>query len=557
MCACLPCAFTLKDEDRQNKPSAVHGLSRDGRQSDRQTRAQALHAMAPCPLPQVRSVGNVVAAGQPRQTAGSDTRPNRTTPGIVSAADPILAGLAGLTRPDTPSTPKSGEFVADAAEESIPARIKARFGRCPMLIEAISQTTLGNTYILQNDDDLHVGSAVTIHATWTDPASHTGVDTVISWTGTHRIIVDGTILAADECINLVGCVTAQTVTINATGRLTSGGDGVVADADGVILDGIGSILRNDGVISSYGSAASLVVPDAGTTTVINTGTMTGRVSGVWHKWGNGTLVLKNTGLIESDAYSVLGGGGADLVTNQGTLRGTVDLAGGNDLYDGRGGQVQGRILGGDGNDSFIAGTGAETIDGGLGLDTLDFSASAVSVTVSLFNALNNRGDAAGDVYTGIETILGSTHADRLTGDSHANTLTGKGGADVLYGAAGDDRLTGGTGIDTLTGGAGADSFVFTSTQGNGDSLTDFASGVDHILLRAAAFGYGGTRGALSNLDLVIGSAPQALDASDHFLFRTTDATLWFDRDGSGQAAAVLVADLQAGATLGAADILLF
>jgi hypothetical protein len=177
-----------------------------------------------------------------------------------------------------------------------------------MLIEAISQTTLGNTYILQNNDDLHVGSAVTIHATWTDPVSHTGVDTVISWTGTHRITVDGTILAADECINLVGCVTAQTVTINATGRLISGGDGVVADADGVILDGLGSILRNDGVISSYGSAASLVVPDAGTTTVINTGTMTGRVSGVWHKWGNGTLVLKNTGLIESRRHSVLGGG---------------------------------------------------------------------------------------------------------------------------------------------------------------------------------------------------------------------------------------------------------
>ena len=48
----------------------------------------------------------------------------------------------------------------------------------------------------------------------------------------------------------------------------------------------------------------------------------------------------------------------------------------------------------------------------------------------------------------------------------------------------------------------------------------------------------------------------AQDADDRFIFRTTDRTLWFDADGSGAGAAIMVADLQAGAVVTAADILL-
>jgi hypothetical protein len=46
----------------------------------------------------------------------------------------------------------------------------------------------------------------------------------------------------------------------------------------------------------------------------------------------------------------------------------------------------------------------------------------------------------------------------------------------------------------------------------------------------------------------------AQDADDRFIFRTTDASLWFDADGKGSAAAEMIADLQAGAVLTAADI---
>ena len=48
----------------------------------------------------------------------------------------------------------------------------------------------------------------------------------------------------------------------------------------------------------------------------------------------------------------------------------------------------------------------------------------------------------------------------------------------------------------------------------------------------------------------------AQDADDRFVFCKDAATLWWDVDGKGGAAAVLLADLPAGAVLTAADILL-
>ncbi|MGB4828457.1 MAG: hypothetical protein WBP18_14525 [Paracoccaceae bacterium] len=49
---------------------------------------------------------------------------------------------------------------------------------------------------------------------------------------------------------------------------------------------------------------------------------------------------------------------------------------------------------------------------------------------------------------------------------------------------------------------------------------------------------------------------RATAADDRFIFRTTDRTLWFEADGSGAGAAIMVADLQAGAVVTAAEILL-
>jgi Ca2+-binding RTX toxin-like protein len=418
-----------------------------------------------------------------------------------------------------------------------------------MLIEATTQTTEGHTYILTGNDDLNVGLGVTIRSTLTDA--------VTTWIGQHTFTVEGTIIGEDECINTIGCEAAQTVIIGATAQLTSGGDGVVTDADGVILDGIGSMMTNAGHINSYGSCASVFVRDAGTTTVSNSGVMVGRVAGIWHKFGIGTFIINNTGSIESPHNAILGGASADIVTNSGIMTGTVDLAGGNDVLNNRTGTIIGAILGGDGDDRFVLGATAENIDGGAGFDTLDLSSYTKGVTVNLADATVNFGIAvSGDTFAGIEAILGTTRADVLVGDAGDNAFYGNGSGDKLTGGAGADTLDGGARMDTLTGGDGADMFQFRASIDMNDRITDFTVGQDHLLFEGSAFGYGDTTGAVSADDFIVRTSRMALDATDHFIFRTTDHSLWYDVDGVGGKGSVAVAYFQNGITLSAADLLL-
>ena len=49
----------------------------------------------------------------------------------------------------------------------------------------------------------------------------------------------------------------------------------------------------------------------------------------------------------------------------------------------------------------------------------------------------------------------------------------------------------------------------------------------------------------------------AQDGNDRFIFRTTDETLWFDRNGSAAGGLTLLADLQDGAVVAFTDIDLF
>ncbi|MGL4320254.1 MAG: calcium-binding protein [Paracoccaceae bacterium] len=417
-----------------------------------------------------------------------------------------------------------------------------------MLIEATSQTIQGHVYILYGNDDLNVAAGVTIQSSTTDA--------VTTWDGQHKITVSGTILGFDDGINMIGTSLAQTVTIAATGRIETANDGSIIDADGVILDGAWSVLTNAGTIVAQGSGASLFVRDGATTTVTNSGTMSGIVAGVWNKFGSGTLNFTNTGTVESPNFAVLGGIGSDNVVNRGTLRGNVSLGEGADFYDGREGTVTGIIAGDNGDDRFILGTGVERIDGGFGNDTLDFSLRTAAITIHLGNAAANTGTALGDSFTSIETVIGSAYADVLTGDGMNNTLLGGGARDRLSGGVGDDVLDGGAAKDRLTGGAGADVFQFLAFADRGDVITDFDVTAEHILLKGSAFSFGTYTGAVADADFVISTTSTAQDASDRFIFRTTDQTLWFDADGTGAARAILISDLQTGVTLSASNLLI-
>jgi Ca2+-binding RTX toxin-like protein len=274
------------------------------------------------------------------------------------------------------------------------------------------------------------------------------------------------------------------------------------------------------------------------------------------------MVLTNTGVISSgsDVICTLGSKN-DVVQNSGILIGSISMGLGNDLYDGRLGKVTGLVDGEDGNDAFRPGAMKETFFGGSGNDTVDFRYGG-GVQVSLDGVFVNKGSAKGDTYADIERLFGSLNgADKLGGTGQDNDIRGFGGNDRLQAEAGLDVLRGGLGTDTLSGGANDDRFVFDALNERGDVITDFSMGLgndDSIYVNDTGFGGLGTGAVLVSLGAArfkSGGNNQAGDANDRFIFRTSDTTLWFDRDGTGSAfQSVLIADLQSGAVLTAGDI---
>ncbi|ACP24928.1 possible protease [Sinorhizobium fredii NGR234] len=130
------------------------------------------------------------------------------------------------------------------------------------------------------------------------------------------------------------------------------------------------------------------------------------------------------------------------------------------------------LTGGNGNDRLIGRAGGDVLNGGAGTDSAYYYGATVGVIANLSNAAANTNDAAGDVYSSIESLVGSSYTDRLFGNGVANTLIGNGGHDSLVGYAGNDGLYGGAGADRLFGGTGADRFIFKETTESTSSVTD-------------------------------------------------------------------------------------
>ncbi|MBC7985265.1 MAG: pre-peptidase C-terminal domain-containing protein [Sphingomonadaceae bacterium] len=209
------------------------------------------------------------------------------------------------------------------------------------------------------------------------------------------------------------------------------------------------------------------------------------------------------------------------------------------------------ISAGGGGDTLLGGAGADTLDGGGGgADWADYSGAALKVRADLQTPAGNTNDAAGDSYLGIENLRGTTKNDRLGGDGGANELDGAGKDDDLSGRGGADTLIGGKGSDTLEGGAGADRFVLDNiAAGGADRFVDFAAGQDQIALDSEVFGL--AEGALAGGRFVTGNAAQ--DAGDRLIYNDANGKLFFDPDGTGAQAQVLIATLTAAPALGAGD----
>lgn len=135
-----------------------------------------------------------------------------------------------------------------------------------------------------------------------------------------------------------------------------------------------------------------------------------------------------------------------------------------------------------GNDRIIGSAGADTIDGGGGFNTVDYSQSAGSVTVDLFNGIGQGGFAAGDTYTNIQRVIGTEGNDTFVAKTAADQFVGGAGTDTVdY-----SNLTGGLRIDIantfesierVIGSQGADVFVMRS----GELFVDGFSAVGNTL----------------------------------------------------------------------------
>jgi Ca2+-binding RTX toxin-like protein len=132
-------------------------------------------------------------------------------------------------------------------------------------------------------------------------------------------------------------------------------------------------------------------------------------------------------------------------------------------------------------------------------------------------------------------------------------LNGGSGNDTLYGGNGNDVLVGGAGNDLLYGGGSngkgdgsADTFVFNSALDAGtnrDTIYGFeANALDKIALDPALFAalLGGTPSGVDSGEFRAVAGGNAADANDFLLYDSATGSLYYDADGNGAGAKVLL-----------------
>ncbi|SMX44548.1 Ig-like domain-containing protein [Octadecabacter ascidiaceicola] len=293
-----------------------------------------------------------------------------------------------------------------------------------------------------------------------------GIENIIGTNGDNILIGDG----ADNTFEGLGG--ADTYTLGNGNNLvrvaTGSGHDIITDFD-IAED---AIEINGANFDPSVGATGVTATQIGSDTVLNFGaqdslTLNGIDLTSWQTastgpTGDGTI----TGTVGND---IIDGTFADdpegdVITDNGD---TINAGAGADkIYDGAGDDV---VFGGDGRDTFFAGAGADQYDGGAANnDAVNYSLASQGVTVDLTDGSNNSGIAAGDTYTNVEEITGSSLDDIIVGDASIFKL---------YGGAGNDVITSGTLKNILAGNAGADTFVF-GVGSNEDVVKDFSVGED-------------------------------------------------------------------------------
>jgi hypothetical protein len=233
------------------------------------------------------------------------------------------------------------------------------------------------------------------------------------------------------------------------------------------------------------------------------------------------------------------------------------------------------LTGGQGRDTFLVSSGKDLIadfslltPGEKGSEILKVSfgaiasaalkapwvATADSVNFGTAN-LNTPGqsvDLSSITLGGGWNVRNTGQATTIKGSQFSDVLIGGTGKDTLSGGDGDDLVIGGKGSDVLSGGPGSDTFRFGGDSST-DLLTDFEPGVDRIELDSALF-KALLIGSLADDQFLLGT--KALTLTQRVYYDQTKGSLYYDADGSGRGAAILIGILNNKAPLDYTDFLI-
>lgn len=479
----------------------------------------------------------------------------------VAAGAAIITSWTGGVRPD-------GAFVFGGAGTAVTVAGEVRGVMTGIVTYSPSSTVIVTAGGLVSGDDgvARAGfgaytliNAGTILGTVSDGIFNTGstdltnTGAIIGRLAGARFLLHDTVGAVQDVSNSGVIIGSGAEGVQAEGVLNLTNSGTIAGWSGIAAPGGGTIV-NSGVIEGRERAGieggGIVIANMATGTITgvvdglrlgdgavsNAGTIAGGANGIV---ASGALTLVNTGTITAapNGLALDLSDAADGIVNDGLITGDMLLAGGVNLYDGRGGRMRGSVdlglgddtaLGGNGDDVLVASAGVtedgdDSIDGGAGIDVLVISNAPSAIRVDLQNGIVRGAFIGVDLVANIEDVTTGGFADRLIAGSAAvrfgggggrDSLTGGDGDDVLLGRlandtvsglAGDDRLAGGSGRDSLNGGggtdlliggadpdalaggAGADTFLFRSgtdlvdpSSGKIDRIVDFETGLDLI-----------------------------------------------------------------------------
>jgi Ca2+-binding RTX toxin-like protein len=313
---------------------------------------------------------------------------------------------------------------------------------------------------------------------------------------------------------------------------------IVSDDVGLELDSSNDRFYNERSGSVFGfRGVSLTTTGE---TFVNYGDVSGDTYGV--NDSGGSNVISNYGTIEGPSGGLNAVGGADYITNEGSI--SADGSGGAGVSSGTSASAVTTIdnrgtVAGDGDSIFVNGDGALIL---RNIGTLDGN-------VDLANSAGDTFTNTGVIYGNVELGNRANTLDNRHGGTVTGTITGGAGADTIHLGNDGETVNGGLGHDVIYGGAGADTFLFTSDgAANADGIRNFNVANDMIELSHATF----TKLAAGQT-AVFSIGTGATSASDHLYYSSRGGGLWYDPDGSGSQAAIVIANLGPGLHLTASN----